>query len=510
MVALVACHARFSRMKVDRAIRIVAALLIVALLLGLAAALLFVSESALNVWARLEAGPAVLRYAFVGALVSVLTLCVYLVVRFVVPRRRPEVARAPRQVDEASVRDRLSKAEARGMTTVAAQQELGELERRRADNTVHLCLFGEISSGKSSLIRAMLPEADVTTSAVGGSTSEVREYRWQDQRGADVILTDVPGTGAAVDNLDAIAREEALRAHVVLYVCEGDLTRQQHQALSELHELDKPTILVVNKKDRYNASQLDRIRRRLEERIAGLGRSGVRTAVVHVSAGGTETVTVVDSEGAERQEVRERPADLTELQLAVREMLARDADGLRARRDQAVFRLATEKLDAAEAEYRAVRAETIVRNYTRKAVIGALAAISPGSDIVIQGYLGTAMTRDLSALWGVSVRDMDVEEFLSLSQGRVGKALPLTLAVAGNGLKAFPGIGTVAGGAAHAVAYGLIFDALGRSLAQTLAERGTLEPEDAATTFEGQLNESMEKTVRHVARIALESRTDDP
>ena len=38
---------------------------------------------------------------------------------------------------------------------------------------------------------------------------------------------------------------------------------------------------------------------------------------------------------------------------------------------------------------------------------------------------------------------------------RAGKALPLSLAVAGNGLKAFPGVGTVAGGIAHAVAYGL-------------------------------------------------------
>ncbi|MEO1574745.1 MAG: GTPase, partial [Pseudomonadota bacterium] len=339
-----------------------------------------------------------------------------------------------------------------------------------------------------------------------GSTTDVREYRWQDERGAEIILTDVPGTGSATDNLDGVAREEALRAHVVLYVCDGDLTRQQNDALSELHALDKPTILVVNKKDRYHSSQLAKIRRRLEERVASLGRSGVRTAVVHVSAGGTEAVTVVDAKGVERQEVRERPADLTELKLAVREMLARDSSGLNERRDQAIFRLASEKLDAAEETYRKARAETIVRNYTRKAVIGALAAISPGSDIVIQGYLGTAMTRDLSALWGASVRDMDVEEFLSLSQGRVGKAIPLTLAVAGNGLKAFPGLGTVAGGAAHAVAYGLIFDALGRSLAQTLAERGALEPEEAAATFEGHLSEPMEKTVRHVARIALESR----
>jgi hypothetical protein len=31
--------------------------------------------------------------------------------------------------------------------------------------------------------------------------------------------------------LDRMARDEALRAHVIIYVCEGDLTRDQYQAL---------------------------------------------------------------------------------------------------------------------------------------------------------------------------------------------------------------------------------------------------------------------------------------
>ncbi|MEM6639180.1 MAG: GTPase [Pseudomonadota bacterium] len=496
-------------MKVDRAIRLFLAMVIVLLLLGLSAGLLFVSESALNIWARLQTGPAALRYAFVGALVSVVVLCVFLVIRFVVPRRPAEKPPAQKAVDEASVRARLDAADASGMQIDDAKAEFHELERRRASQSIQLCLFGEISAGKSSLIKALLPESEVAVSAVGGSTMEVRAYTWQTGSGGEVRLVDVPGSGAATENLDELAREEALRAHVVIYVCDGDLTRQQQAALKELHALDKPTIVALNKKDRYDASQLGQLRRRLEQRLAGFGRSGVRTAVVHVSAGGTESVTVIDANGHERQEVRERPADLGELRFAVREMLARDPADLVARRDQAIFRLASEKLDEAAAEYRRRRAEDIVRNYTRKAVVGALAAISPGSDIVIQGYLGTAMTRDLSALWGVSVRDMDVEEFLSLSQGRVGKAIPLTLAVAGNGLKAFPGLGTVAGGAAHAVAYGLIFDALGRSLAQTLAERGAFDPRDAAAEFEGQLSEPMEKTVRHVARLALESRRDD-
>ena len=88
----------------------------------------------------------------------------------------------------------------------------------------------------------------------------------------------------------------------------------------------------------------------------------------------------------------------------------------------------------------------------------------------------------------------------------MGKALPLSLAVAGNGLKAFPGIGTVAGGLAHAVAYGLLFDALGRSLVQTLSQHGELLPDVAAKEFEEGINEYLEAGVGRIARMALEEK----
>jgi hypothetical protein len=169
-----------------------------------------------------------------------------------------------------------------------------------------------------------------------------------------------------------------------------------------------------------------------------------------------------------------------------------------------------EKLAEAEAEYRESRAQQIIRSSTRKAIVGALAAVSPGTDVIIQGYIGTAMTRELCKLFGAAPRDIDVEDFLNLSQSRAGKALPLSLAVAGNGLKAFPGIGTVAGGLVHAVAYGLIFDALGRSLVMTLKKHGELDPGTAAREFEEKIGEHIEAGVRQVAKMAVEqSKSND-
>ena len=80
----------------------------------------------------------------------------------------------------------------------------------------------------------------------------------------------------------------------------------------------------------------------------------------------------------------------------------------------------------------------------------------------------------------------------------------ITLAIAGNALKAFPGLGTLSGGLLHAVAYGLIFDALGHSLVLSLKKHGELDPGTAAKEFEEGISEHIEAGVRQVARMALE------
>ena len=245
---------------------------------------------------------------------------------------------------------------------------------------------------------------------------------------------------------------------------------------------------------------------RLLERVNSLGGAAERDKVVAVSAGGEVDVIEKSDDGSETVARRQRPADIGVLVVAINRMLEDDSQPLDVRRDRAVFRLAAEKLAEAEKQYRAQRAEQIIRNSTRKAIIGSLAAVSPGTDVIIQGYIGTAMTQELCGLFGAAPRDIDVEDFLNLSQSRVGKALPLTLAVAGNGLKAFPGVGTVAGGLVHAVAYGLIFDALGRSLVMTLTRHGELVPEVAAKEFEEGISEHIEAGVRRVASLALEEK----
>lgn len=492
-------------MKLDRFIRVAIAVVVLLVFIVATGALLFISEAALNVWDRLKAGPPALLYAYVSVMLLLAVTALWLIWRLVVRRKiAPAKVTAKGPLTRSDIEARLREAEASGVDVSEAQAELKELAARK--DAVHLCFFGEVSSGKSSLIKALVPEANVVVDVVGGSTDDIRHYRWRDEGGAEILLTDVPGIGGAEDGLADVATEEAKRANVVLFVCDSDLTRSESAAIRALLEFDKPFVIVLNKADRFSADEQAELMQKLLERIEDIGGQVDRDHVVAVSAGGEVDVIERSADGVEESVRRTRPADIGVLVVAINRMLAEDGESLDARRERAVFRMAAARLAEAEGEYRLQRSEQIIRSSTRKAVIGALAAISPGTDILIQGYIGTAMTQELCRLYGATPRDLDIEEFLGLSQSRVGRALPLSLAVAGNGLKAFPGLGTVAGGAVHAVAYGLIFDALGRSLVLTLSRHGELLPDVAAKEFEEGISEHLEAGVRRIARMALEEK----
>jgi hypothetical protein len=494
-------------MKLDRFIRVSIAVAIALVFIVAIGALLFISESALNVWDRLRAGPPAFLYAYAAVMVSLAVAAMGLVWRLVV-KKKATPGKKTGPLSRVEIKERLQQAEAAGVDTSDAQAELQELASRQASGAVHLCFFGEISAGKSSLIKALVPDADVVIDVIGGSTDDVRHYRWRNDAGTEILLTDVPGTGGHEDGLDDVATEEAKRAHLVLFVCDSDLTRVELNAIKLLLSFDKPIILVLNKADRYSADEQATLLQQLLLRIDELGGDAKRDQVVAVSAGGDAQIVERRADGSEGTTHRERPADVAVLVVAINRLLGDDTRPLDARRERAVFQIAAEKLEAAEGEYRLQRSEQIIRSATRKAVLGAMAAVSPGTDILVQGYIGTTMTQELCRIYGATPRDLDIEEFLSMGQSRVGRALPLSMAVAGNGLKAFPGLGTVVGGLAHAVAYGLIFDALGRSLVLTLARHGELAPETAAKEFEEGISEHLEAGVRRIAKMALDEKTD--
>jgi uncharacterized protein (DUF697 family) len=274
------------------------------------------------------------------------------------------------------------------------------------------------------------------------------------------------------------------------------LTRDQYLELTELQRFERPLILALNKQDRYSEQELSDIIQRIAKQFPGL-------QVVPVQAGGQEEVIRIDPDGQQKRVVRQRPAQVEVLLDAIHSRIGEGAESLVRLRDESLIRLGAEKLQSATLSHRRSQSDKLVKEYTRKAMLGAMAAVSPGTDILIQGYLGVKMVKSLSELYEVRVGDVDLEQLVQLASQDVGKRMTLLLALIGNVLKAFPGVGTVTGGLTHAVAYGLIFEALGKSVVKTLDQRDQLETANILNNFEETMSGNLEERAKYFARLAL-------
>jgi predicted GTPase len=459
---------------------------------------LYLTDLSLSVWDRLQQhGPAfwIIYLLLLAGLGCGGAYVVWRALNLGRPAAKSRAKAPAKPPDEATLRQRLEHSEAAGVQVDAIRRELEELQRRRAVGEIIVAVFGEISAGKSSLIRALLPGVDIAVDVRGGTTRAVNYYTWTSSAGDRLILADLPGLNEADGTMDQLARDEALRAHVVLYVCDGDLTRDQYQALRTLVDLGSPLIVALNKMDRYAGRELEQVRERLAERV------GERLEVAPVQCGGMEEVTRIYHDGREETSVRERPAQIDELRRALQRYLDSDPQVLDALRDTAVFVLAQQKLDSAVAQHRREKADAIVQSYSRKAVFGALAAVSPGTDVLIQGYLGFNLMKELCALYEVPAHEVDMQRFLDLAGNQLKRSLNLLLALVGNVFKAFPGMGTVVGGMMHAVVYGLIFESLGKAVARSLESRGDLASGPALRMFEDNLSEDLEARAKRLAQL---------
>jgi predicted GTPase len=492
----------------SKLIRVGLALAVVLLTVLLLWALLIVTDTAYDVWVHLSEGPTWFFYLYAGGFVAISAVGGFALWRLLRPQLRrkakTEKTEAPPEVDREALEKRLEKGEADGMDMGAVRRELALLQERKAAGRIHVSFFGEISSGKSSLIKALLPNAELQVKVTGGTTRDIATYHWQSRSGDELVLTDMPGTNEVGAGLDEMARAEAMRSHLVVYVCDGDLSRTQFEDLSSLIGLGKPVVVALNKTDRYRREELDLLLARLHERLG----EAARVELVAVQAGGRREALRVLPDGTEETVVRDMPPRVDELRSALQRHMDEDPQVLEKLRDTSVFVLVAKRLDEAELVHRRGRAEELTRSYSKKAMIGAMAAITPGSDLVIQGYLAVSMVKELANLYEVPVRQMDTDLLLELVQKRVARSTTIMLAVAGNALKAFPGLGTLAGGITHAAAYGMIFDALGKAVALSLESRGALRPAQAAQVFEESLSEDLEARARRFARLALQVREE--
>jgi uncharacterized protein len=479
--------------------------LLIGVVISVALAALFTvvlhtSDLALQLWDRFSNAPTDI-ITYVLTLTIALALFAWWVRRFWKRLRTgSSPANEPREpMTEPELQAALTKAESQGIDTLEANEELDDLADRRAHAKTYIGVYGEASTGKSALIKAFAKSADTYSDPRTGTTQAVTHYEWTAPSGTEVVLTDMPGLNAPGKELDILSQEEAQRAHMVLFVVDGDLTRTQYEQLTRLLQLDKPIVVVLNKADLLNAEEITLLQAQLQRRF---GEAASKLELVTVSAGGTREVVRVYPNGREEVTVQTLPPKIESLVSRIDHHLVHGGE-LEPKRDAAVIALAQYKLHQATFEFRQSKADGIISSYTYKAMIGAMAAVSPGMDLIVQGYFGVAIVRDLCKLYDVPAASVEIDKFLKLIVKDLGKTLPLVLAATGNALKAFPGIGTLAGGVVHAIGYGLIFESLGAAVAKALEDRGRLSAGPILQIMEAGLGGNLETRARRLARLVI-------
>ncbi len=189
---------------------------------------------------------------------------------------------------------------------------------------LHLSVFGRVSTGKSSLLNALIGEERFSVSPIHGETRYSAMEAWTEQEAGGVFLIDTPGLDeAGGEDREALAREVAGRSDLVIFVLDGDLTETELDALKAVLAEGRPVIVTLNKSDLYTDDECQALLESIQKKTEGLVDPGhVLTAAAQPRP---QTVVEVDAAGNEITTERARAPDIGDLRLRLWEIL--EAEG---------------------------------------------------------------------------------------------------------------------------------------------------------------------------------------
>ena len=291
------------------------------------------------------------------------------------------------------------------------REELAGVGAGDPDGRLHLVVFGTVSSGKTSLVNALIGQADGATAAATGATRPDGP-RTREVRGAEgsVLLTDTPGiSGAGEAGIwsEAEATDLAVRADLLIFVVDHDLLRTEFDALSALVVRGKRAVVALNKKDRFAETDLRAILAKLRERLAG---KVPPDDVVAVAADPRPvTVRVRKADGTEETLLEYEDPDLAALNSRLEAILAREGHALRAGNLLLRAHLLRKSAQEQSRREKRGRAERVVDRYQWMAAAATVAVPIPELDLMATGAVEFRMISEIAAVFGADLSAAHVQ-----------------------------------------------------------------------------------------------------
>ncbi|NJO44069.1 MAG: DUF697 domain-containing protein [Cyanobacteria bacterium RU_5_0] len=327
--------------------------------------------------------------------------------------------------------------ERRGLETEINSLEtmLDKLDRQ----VVHIAVFGMVGRGKSSLLNALLGREIFETGPTHGVTQTVQSAQWSAKREAiagsdsDLWKVSLPGLGNSqielidtpgIDEVngevrEALARQIAQQADLILFVVSGDITNVEFQALSELRQVSKPILLVFNKIDQYpQADRLAIYEKIRDERVRELLSPD---EIVMAAASPLIAKALRHPDGKVIPHLSRGIPQVEELKLKILEILHREGKSLVALNTMLYADIINEHLVKRKLEIRDRSANQVIWNGTMTKAIAT--AVNPIMivDLLSGAAIDVAMIIALSRLYGIPMTQ----------QGAIGLLQKIALSLGG-------------------------------------------------------------------------------
>lgn len=333
---------------------------------------------------------------------------------------------------------------------------LGKLEQM----VVQIAAFGMVGRGKSSLLNALIGQTVFETGPLHGVTRATQRANWHITESEFVLrvtlpavaqsqveLIDTPGLDEVDgETRDILAQQVAKQADLILFVIAGDMTKIEHQALSQLREAGKPIILVFNKVDQYPEADRMAIYRKIrDERVRELLSPN---EIVMAAASPLVKTAILRPDGSRGVQLCSGNAQVEELKLKIVEILHREGKALVALNSMLYADDINEQLVQRKLAIREQHANKLIwQAVMTKAVAIALNPVTM-VDILSGVVIDLALILGLSQLYGIPMTETGAVQLLqkiALSMGGVG-ASELLANLGLSGLKTLLGISAPATG----------------------------------------------------------------
>jgi small GTP-binding protein len=305
----------------------------------------------------------------------------------------------------------------------ALAAELDQLEAMSAKlmaGRVEIVVFGEISTGKSALINALVGEAVASVNVRGGWTKDIWNVSW-DGAGycvpgvgdSQLVLIDTPGLNE-VDGAERaeMAREAAGRADLVLFVTDSDLNEVEYSALVELAASHKPILLVLNKADLYPPEELDE----LLTLFRGPRLTGIVDVenIVTAKADPRKVETIIESaDGKSRSEWRKPTPDVAALRERILSVLAAEGKELVALNAAMYAADRSDRMGALRVRMRNERATATIWSFAVLKSIGVASNPLAVADVIGGTAVDAVMVVTLGKVYGIEITTANARELIT-------------------------------------------------------------------------------------------------